>query len=192
MEELLHVATTHDYPIWRALAHVLRGTAGLASGERPEGLREVEQGIALYEGLPTPPVFWPILLTIRARANLLSGEVDAAASIIAEAAARAQPDDPVVADIAIARGDVSLAATPPDLGAAEAAYERALDLARARDLRMAELEAATRLAHLRAGTPRQDESARAVAHLLDGFTEGFSMPQLVAAAAVAGRGPDST
>lgn len=193
MEDLLHVATKHDYPIWRALAHVLRGTARVASDERRhEALREVEQGIALYEGLKTPPVFWPILLTIRARANLLSGEVDAAASIVAEAAARAHPSDPVVADIAVTRGDVLLAGTPPDVAGAEGAYEYALELARAADLRIAELEAATRLARLHAGTPRGEKSARAVGHLLDGFTEGFSMPQLVAAAAVAPRGPNSS
>jgi predicted ATPase len=185
MDELLDVSTTHDYPVWRALAHVLRGTARAVSGEPEEGLREVEQGVALYEGLTTPPIFWPILLTIRARAHLLAGRLDAATSILSEAEVLVQPGDPLVPDLAIARGDLLLAAGRPDAAEVEEAYERAGALARAGALRMAELEAATRLARLHAGTVREAEAARAVRVLLDRFTEGFSTPQLLAASAVA-------
>lgn len=192
MGELLDVSTRHEYPIWRALAHVLRGTARAVSGESRDGLREVEQGVALYEGLTTPPVFWPILLTIRARAHLLAGDVEGATANLTEAEALVQPGDPLVADIAIAHGDLLLAGARPDTSAAEAAYERALELASPGDLRMAELEAATRLAQLRAGTSRGEEAARAVRSLLDRFTEGFSIPQLVAASAVAQDRPEQT
>lgn len=184
MEELLEVSTKHDYVIWGALAQVLNGTARVLSGEHDAGLREVEEGVGLYEGLPTPPIFWPLLLAIRARANLLAGKVDAAASILTEAEKFVQPGDPLVVDIGIARGDLSLASARPDPAAAGEAYERAGELARSSDLRMAELEVATRLARLRAGTVRAAESVEAVRRLLDRFEEGFSTPQLKAAAAI--------
>ncbi|HEX2294188.1 MAG TPA: DUF4062 domain-containing protein [Actinomycetota bacterium] len=192
MDELLDVATRHDYPIWRALAYVLRGTARVILHEHEDGLRELEHGVGLYEGLTTPPIFWPILLAIRARANLLTGRVDLAASIIAEAETLAREGDPLIPDLAIARGDIALARVPPDAAAAEEAYYRALELARASDLRMAELEAATRLAQLHSGTAREEESVGVVRELVDAFTEGESTPQIAAAAAVVRGRPDGT
>lgn len=184
MDELSEVSTKHDYVIWRALAQVLRGTARVVSGEHEDGLREVEGGVGLYEGLETPPIFWPILLAIRARANLMAGKVDAAETFLEEAEKAVQSGDPLEADLALARGDLSLASARPDPAAAEEAYEHAAKLARESDLRIAGLEAATRLAGLRAGTAREAESVRAVRTLLGDFDEGFSTPQLTAAAAV--------
>jgi hypothetical protein len=58
--ETLHaLATAHDYPIWRALAVVLRGTKMIADGEVEDGLVEVDRGFDLYDDQATPPVFWP-------------------------------------------------------------------------------------------------------------------------------------
>lgn len=184
VEELLDVAGTHDYRIWEAVAHVLRGTARVAAGDHEDGLSEVDEGVALYEGLPTPPIFWPALLVIQARTNLMAGRADVAGVIAAEAERCVSADDPMVADVAITWGDVFLAGAPPAIAAAEEAYERAADLARTFGARMAELEAATRLARLWAGTPREEEAVKVVRDLLESFTEGFTMPQLIAAAAV--------
>ncbi|HYP23646.1 MAG TPA: hypothetical protein VEV43_08740, partial [Actinomycetota bacterium] len=149
------------------------------------GLTELEDGVKLYEGLTAPPVFWPILLTIQGRANLLAGRVEAAAALFAEADVAATAGDPVVIDLAIARGDVLLAGASPDTAGAEESYERAAGMARTFGLRMAELEAATRLAQLRAGTAGDEDSLRRLRGLLDAFTEGHSTPQLTAAAALA-------
>ena len=83
--ESLRLAETHDYPVWRALALVFRGTATVACGEPDAGLAEIEQGFALYHELSTPPVFWPTLLMIRATAYGLAGEVDRALELMREA-----------------------------------------------------------------------------------------------------------
>lgn len=184
-DQLLEVATTHDYPIWRALAHVLRGTARVAS-EVEGGLEEVDRGFELYEGLSTPPIFWPALLTIRARANLMAGDGATALAYLGEAESSVTSDDPLLADMAITRGDVLLA-VPRERAASEQAYERAVELARMRGLRMVELEAATKLASMRLGTALEEESITRVRDLLETFDEGFATPQLRSACALVRR-----
>jgi predicted ATPase len=69
----LQVADEHDYEIWRALGLVLQGVALTGLGQSREGLARTEQGVSLYRGLDTPPVFWPLLLAIRARNFALAG-----------------------------------------------------------------------------------------------------------------------
>jgi hypothetical protein len=54
----------HDFKIWRALGDCLLGAANIELGQAEEGLIQVNRGIELYQGLTTPPVFWPQLLSI--------------------------------------------------------------------------------------------------------------------------------
>lgn len=187
VDELLDVASAHGYPVWQALAHVLRGTARVASGDVTGGLEEVDGGFELYVGLSTPPVFWPALLTIRARANLMAGDAATALAYVGQAESSVTSDDPLLADMAITRGDVLLAAPAPERAASEQAYERAAELAGTRGLRMVELEAATKLASLRLGTAREADSISRVRDLLKTFDEGFTTPQLRAASALVQR-----
>jgi tetratricopeptide (TPR) repeat protein len=183
-EELLRIAEAHDYPIWRALAFILRGSAWTRSGRTEEGLAEVDRGFALYAGLSTPPVFWVHLLAIRAANCLLAGQLDRASRLVAEATSADWDGDPQAPDLEILRGDLFLASPTPDVPAAEAAFERAAALAEARSAAVFSLVAATRLAALRRGTPRGDEAHVALRTVYESFTEGFGIPQLRAARAL--------
>jgi hypothetical protein len=183
-EELLRIAEAHDYPIWRALAFILRGSAWTASGRTEEGLTELDRGFALYEGLSTPPVFWAQLLTIRAANCLAAGRLERAADLVDEAESAEWAGDPQEPDLEILRGDLLLASPSPDVPAAEAAFERAAALAEARGARIGHLVAATRLAKVRRGTPRGDGAHVALRAVYETFTEGFDIPQLVAARAL--------
>jgi tetratricopeptide (TPR) repeat protein len=58
-ERLLQLMAEHDFPIWRALGTCLLGAADTATGQGEAGLARVRQGMDLYQGLKTPPVFWP-------------------------------------------------------------------------------------------------------------------------------------
>ena len=83
--ETLHaLATAHDYPIWRALAVVLRGTKMIADGEVEAGLAEVDRGFDLYDDQTTPPIFWPPLLQVRAAGRMLAGRIDQALALVAK------------------------------------------------------------------------------------------------------------
>jgi predicted ATPase len=70
---VIDVAEEQDYPIWKALGVTLEGAAVAALGRAEEGLERIESGVAAYQGLTTPPVFWPLLLSIRAGGSGLAG-----------------------------------------------------------------------------------------------------------------------
>jgi predicted ATPase/class 3 adenylate cyclase len=183
--ETLHtVATAHDYPIWRALALVLRGTKMIADGEVEDGLAEVDRGFDLYEDQTTPPVFWPPLLQVRAAGRMLAGRIDEALALVAESESLIPASDPQVADLSIMRGDLHMAMAPPGVATVEASYQSAFDVAHEHGLRMAELQAATRLASLHRGTPREDDALRQLRDVYNSFTEGHDAAQLVAARTV--------
>ena len=183
--ETLHtVATAHDYPIWRALALVLRGTKMIADGEVEDGLAEVDRGFDLYEDQTTPPVFWPPLLQVRAAGRMLAGRIDQALVLVAESESLIPATDTQAPDLAIMRGDLHMAMAPPDGATAEASYQSAFDLAHELGLRMAELQAATRLATLHRGTPREQASRQQLRDVYNWFTEGHHTMQLVAARTV--------
>ena len=65
---VIDVADEYELPIWRALGTVLLGAARVDLGQFDRGLDEIHDGVAQYQGLRTPPVFWPLLLYVRARA----------------------------------------------------------------------------------------------------------------------------
>ena len=180
-EELLTIADAHDYPIWRALGIVLRGVVEVASGDPEAGLDDLDHGFELYEGLSTPPVFWPGLLMIRAASSASAGRLDDARALLDDAAHVMRDDDPLAGDLALARGDVALALDPSDITNAEHLLEHAWDVAGAHDGRLVQLQAATRLLHLRRGTPQEDEARSRLRTILEEITEGSATPQVMAA-----------
>ncbi|HEX9372315.1 MAG TPA: hypothetical protein VF897_14965, partial [Roseiflexaceae bacterium] len=68
-----------------------------------------------------------------------------------------------------------------DAHEAEAAYLRAIDIARAQRARALELRAATSLARLWRTQQRADDARRLLGELYSWFTEGFDTPDLQAA-----------
>ncbi|MGB5736770.1 MAG: hypothetical protein WBM40_20255 [Thiohalocapsa sp.] len=81
-------------------------------------------------------------------------------------------------------GDLLLAQARPDVAAAERAYRRAVDLARAQGARSLELRAALSLARLQV-TQGDEAGARAqLQDIYDWFTEGFETADLIAAEAL--------
>ena len=183
--ETLHaLATAHDYPIWRALAVVLRGTKMIADGEVEDGLAEVDRGFDLYDDQTTPPVFWPQLLQVRAAGRMLAGRIDQALALVAKSESLTLATDAQAPDLAIMRGDLHMAMAPPDVATAEASYQNAFDIAHESGLRMVELQAATRLATLHRGTPREQASLQQLRDVYNSFTEGHDTVHLVAARTV--------
>jgi tetratricopeptide (TPR) repeat protein len=183
--ETLHaLATAHDYPIWRALAVVLRGTKMIADGEVEDGLAEVDRGFDLYDDQTTPPIFWSDLLQVRAAGRMLAGRIDEALALLAKSDSLIRATDTTVPDLAIMRGDLHLAMAPPDVATAEANYQNAFNLAHESGLRMVELQAATRLATLHRGTQREQASLQQLRDVYNSFTEGHNTVHLVAARTV--------
>ena len=71
--ELLDLAGEHEFRIWTAAGTVLRGAARVGLGRVDEGLADIRNGIGLYGELRSPPIFWPFLLFVQARACAEAG-----------------------------------------------------------------------------------------------------------------------
>jgi predicted ATPase len=180
-EELGRLADAHEYPVWKALSLVFVGVSTVAGGDSDHGLTVLDEGFTLYEGLATPPVFLPALLMMRAMTYAMAGRPDEALRHLAEAEAITRDDDPLLADISMAHGDLLLARGGSDADDAEGWFGRAAELAKARGARMVQLQARTRIAALRRGRPQEKNALDDLRLLAESFTEGFATPQLTAA-----------
>jgi predicted ATPase/class 3 adenylate cyclase len=179
----LRVAETVDLPVWRALATCLGGAATSALGNPTDGIRQFADGIDLYHGLRTPPVFWPMLLYMQAAAHVDAGLPGPGFALIDEATKIGGADAVIAPLFHVVHGDLSLLGPEPDTAAATAWYERAFAVAAGYGARSPQLRAAVRLVRVADEPARADrlETLRAV-HAT--FTEGQSTPDLEDAAAL--------
>jgi predicted ATPase/class 3 adenylate cyclase len=184
-EELAGISEANEYLLWGTLATVLEGVSLTALGSPEEGLAMTETGITLYQGLTAPPVFWPLILTLRATVHAFAGRPDRAIELIDEAIDTAGDDQRAVPHL-VFRGDFLLMMPEPDVAAASAAYQTALRDAEAGGLHLIGLQAATRLVTLRRQLGEEPDGSAELAAIYDGFTEGFDEHDLVMARQVLG------
>jgi tetratricopeptide (TPR) repeat protein len=175
---VLEIAEEHDYQVWNAVALVLHGVAQTGLGQPEQGLDEVERGVVRYRGLKTPPIFWPVLLSLRAGAFALAGRSDEGLEVVEEAIAVTSESDM----LAMLKGD--LLSSRSDVESAVSSYERSLRLARGWGARMSELQAAIRLTRLHRAAGKQPDGADTLREVYATFTEGFESHHLVEARAV--------
>jgi predicted ATPase/class 3 adenylate cyclase len=180
--ELAAIAGENDYPVWWALASVLHGVADCGLGAIEEGLEMTQAGADLYQGLTTPPVFWPLLQAVRAFGLTLAGKPEEALRLVDEAIAIVQVEN-VYPEFRVLRGDILAMLPDADRTALEEAYRAAVRGARTIGARLVELGAIVRLVEL---LGREAVEFDELATLYAAFTEGFDEPELVAARRVLG------
>jgi len=175
------VAEEHDYQIWKALGVVLEGAALTGLGRAEEGIARTEQGVALYLGLTTPAVFWPLLLSIRARAFALAGRPAEGLPLIDEAIGMVTQEDFLYGEFALLKGDLLVALG--DAEGADALFEKVIRVTGKPGLRIPQLRGATRLTRARRASGKQPDGADTLREVYETFTEGFDAPDLVDARA---------
>jgi predicted ATPase/class 3 adenylate cyclase len=178
-EAVIKIAEEHNYQIWKAIGLTLHGVTSAASGDPDTGLEETERGIAMYENLRTPPVFWCLMLSLRAQACALAGRWAEALEVIDQAASVSHEGSFDAAAVKIQKADVLVALDDPD--AAESLLIRGLEEAQRAGVRMLELSAATRLARL-ARPDSREGAVRVLQEIVDTFTEGDSVDVMEARA----------
>jgi predicted ATPase/class 3 adenylate cyclase len=178
---VLEVAEEQDYQIWKAVGLVLQGVAMTGLGQPEEGLARMDQGTALYQGLTTPPIFWPLLLSVRARGFALGGRPEEGLPLVDEAMEMISGGTFLYPEFTLLKGDLLVALDDAD--AAEPLFRSSFEAARALRLRTPQLKAATRLTRLRwaAGKEAETDVLRAVYRT---FPEGFDTKDLAEARAV--------
>ena len=151
----------------------------------------------LYQGLRSPPVFWPLLLFLDAGASHRAGRpadglrtLDAAIDMM-----RVGPGTTVLPELYLLKGDL-LAALSADDGSgrsgAERWYRLAFDRAGELNARMSRLRAATRLCRLWRDRAEADPDVDMLDIVYATFTEGFATADLLEARdLLAAPGPSS-
>jgi tetratricopeptide (TPR) repeat protein len=179
---LRELSEEHGFRIWLAAGGVLLGAAQVQVGRFDEGLANIRAGIDLYEELRSPPIFWPFLLFLDARASIQAGRpadalkpLDTAIEILSPGVGAS-----ILPELHVLKGDL-MAALADDPSPAEAWYRLAFDRARVLDARMAYLRAATRLARLRMAEGDPAAATGMLRPAYDTFTEGFETADLVEA-----------
>ncbi|MGO9419049.1 hypothetical protein [Roseiarcus sp.] len=137
--------------------------------------------------LATGATVWtPMQRSYLAMAHADVGQFDDARTRIAEAMAAAESAKERWFESEIHRfaGEIELMAPARDMTKAEEHFQRALDIARARQTRSWELRAATSLARLWRDQRRREEAHDLLAPVYGWFTEGFDTPDLKEAKAL--------
>ncbi len=196
--ELARVSEENDYILWRTLATVLEGVATTAKGDLEVGLAMTETAIELYQGLTTPPVFWPLVLSLRALVVSFAGQPERGIELIEEALAIVSRDDSSSPVFQIAhedssspvfqtmRGDILQMIPGADPRLSEEAYQTAAQAAHDGGYYTTELQALTRLVAIRRAMGTKPDGSEDLASLYDTFTEGFEEHDLVVARDVLG------
>ena len=154
------IAEEHDYQVWKALALIFLGVSEAALGRPEEGMARSDQGIARYQDLTTPPVFWPMLLSVRARGFGMAGRPEEGLEPVDQAIELMRGVDNVLfPQLPLVKGD--LLAAVAGAGDARGSFRDAFAAADATGARMWQLRAATRLVELRSasGEPAGEEHA---------------------------------
>jgi hypothetical protein len=141
----------------------------------------MEDGVARYQVLKTPPVFWPLLLSVRAGAFGRAGRPADGLDLIDEAIEMSGDTNILYPEFALLKADLLLALGDAD--DAEPLLQRVVDVAGTLGARTSELRAATRLARLRGAARRRPDGTDLLRDIYETFTEGFEKPDLVDARA---------
>ncbi len=177
---VLQVAEEHDYAIWKAVGLVAQGVAAAGLGRGDEGVAQTEQGIAMYENLQTPPIFWSTLLAMRAQAYALAGRATEAIDLFDQAVA--VPGSLDVAALGVQKGVVLM--MTGDVQGAEPLLRQGFAAAGVVGARMLQLAAATWLARLALMTGGGEDEVATLRGVYESFTEGFDTMFLLDALAV--------
>ena len=175
---LLQVADEHDLQIWKALGRCLLGAANTGIGDPEAGLAQIRDGVDLYRGLKTPPVFWPLLLYVQAEAYARAGRPADGLGMIEEAIEIAGLELTLLPEFYLLKGELLLAVGDASDSAAEPWFQRGFDLAAGLGARMLQLRAAIRLSRLWRDQGEAGEVSRPLRTIYETFTEGFGTADL--------------
>jgi predicted ATPase len=183
---LLNMAEEHGFQIWSAVGSCLHGAALTALGAASEGLPMLERGMQAYQGLKTPPVFWPLLLQLQADAYGMASRPAEGLPLLEEALrlAAANTGKTLAPEFLGLKGDLLLAISGDHAAEAEALYQMAISIARELHASMLELRAALKLSRLWHMQGKMQEAQSVLSEAYTRMTEGFTLPDLMQAQAL--------
>jgi predicted ATPase len=192
-EALIRLCREAEIALWLGSGRVLRGWALARQGRVGPGLAQLRRGLGAWRATGTAHHMVPYFLALLADALAQDGASEAALGALAEARAVAETTGERWYEAELHRLTGVVALQKGAAGEAEAAFQRAREIALRQQARSLELRAATSLARLWAAQGERRRARQLLAPVYDGFTEGFDTADLTAANALldqlAARGP---
>src|SRR5262249_22650053 len=178
-ETILALATKHGFVRHVALGELFRGMALAGQGQRTAGLAQMWQGLAAYRATGSVSGMSGHLAQL-AEAYGQVGQVDEGMSLLAEALALVDTtgERHTEAELHRLHGELLLRQAIPEAQAAEACFQRALDVARRQQAKWWELRAAMSLVRLWQQQGKRAEARELLTEIYGRFTEGFDTADL--------------
>jgi predicted ATPase len=184
-EALLTLAHEQGFPLWGAMARILRGWALMAQGQGAVGIAQMQQGLVDYHatGAAMGQTYLRALL-VEGYGNI--GQVDAGLRLLAESLAVVESTGERVweAELHRLKGELLLALPAEKDAEAEACFRQALDIAHHQQAKALELRAAMSLSRLWHQQGKRSEARELLAPIYGWFTEGFDTADLQEARAL--------
>jgi predicted ATPase len=184
-DEEIQIAIEQGFAFWHATGMLYRAAGLLQLGQLNEALPLILKGLDAYRASGAGLAL-PFYLSLLGDAYTQAGRPNDAQKALDEGIAIADKNEDwfQYAELHRLKGDLALARSAADQSEAESLFRRAAEIARMQKSRSFELRALTSLCRLWHRQGRHDDARRALATVYDTFTEGFGMPDLIAAKAL--------
>jgi predicted ATPase len=179
IQRLVAHAARHSLGPYRAVGLALTGELAIARGSAAAGIALLRRALGLMEA----EQYYVLTIAFHralAEGLLQTGEVDEAAVVIDAALARSEALDELssLAELLRVRGEVWLRTTPPDLDAADGAFQRSREQAKTQSALSLELRSTAALAQLWSSQGKSAEAADLLEGVYRQFTEGHETVDL--------------
>jgi predicted ATPase len=183
-DEQIRIATEQGFLFWHASGTLYVAGGLLLQGRLEQGLRLLQKGLEAYRGTGAELAL-PYYLSMLADGCTRTGRFAEARLALNEALTLVEKNDERFQEAELHRlkGELLLAESGDQTGA-EQCFRQAIEIAQCQQSKAWELRATTSLARLWQKQCRREEAFRALSTVHGVFTENFTMPDLVDAAAV--------
>jgi tetratricopeptide (TPR) repeat protein len=183
-DEVLRIAAEQGFPFWEGYGMLNRAGGLFLQGRLEPALPLLRQGLDSYRAFGA--VGLPHYLSIAGEIYTQAGQFGEARKVLDEGLAIGQRTDERFQEAELYRltGELLLADSPDQGAAAEGFFRRAVDVARRQQSRAWELRATMSLARRWQHEGCGAAARAALAAVYDTYTEGFTTPDLVDAAAL--------
>jgi predicted ATPase len=176
-EAAFTLATQHGFPLFIAMAMILRGWARVVSGQGEAGLVLLQDGLAAYQATGAA-LARPYFLVLLAQAHRSMGRVESGLAVLTEALTIIDKtsEQQYVAEVHRLIGDLRLAQSGPGQHGevAEESFCRALEVARQQQAKSLELRATLSLVRLWQQQDKRTEAYQFLTEVYGWFAEGFT------------------
>jgi predicted ATPase len=184
-EEEFRIATEQGFALWHASGTFYRGAGLVLQGKLEEGLPLLVKGLDGFRATGAE-LSLPFQLSTLGEAYTQAGRFNDACRTLDEGLTLGEKHDERCQEAELHRlkGELLLAEAPDQASGAEDRFRQAIETARRQQSRAWELRATMSLARLWQRQGRRDEARAALGAVFQTFTEGFTTPDLVDAAAL--------